>query len=54
VYREISLSSKLVLEDGSSEKLAPMPKVLQLFYNNLVKNDVEPEYSLSIIEKVGD
>ncbi|MDR1060889.1 MAG: flagellar biosynthesis protein FlhF [Clostridiales bacterium] len=54
VYQDVSLSSKLVLEDGSSERLQPLTKVLQLFYGNLVKNDVDPEYSMSIIEKVGD
>ncbi|MDR1440672.1 MAG: 50S ribosome-binding GTPase [Clostridiales bacterium] len=54
VYQEVSISSKLVQEDGASEQLKPLTKVLQLFYNNLVKNEVEPEYSMSIVEKVGD
>ena len=52
VYREVSLSSKMI--ETEDEKLAPLSKVLRLFYNNLVRNEVEPEFSMNIIEKVGD
>ena len=52
VYREVSLASKMT--ETSDERMAPMTKVLRLFYNNLVRNEVEPEFSMNIIEKVGD
>ncbi|MCL2058733.1 MAG: AAA family ATPase [Oscillospiraceae bacterium] len=52
VYREVSISTKMVEMDD--EKLAPLTKVLRLFYNNLVRNEVEPEFTMSIIEKVSD
>jgi len=52
VYREVAASSKMVEVDG--DKLAPLAKVLRLFYNNLVRNEVEPEFSMNIIEKVND
>jgi len=52
VYREVSVSSKLV--DVEDDKLAPLSKVLRLFYNNLVRNEVEPEFSMHIIERVND
>jgi flagellar biosynthesis protein FlhF len=54
VYQEVSSTSKLVAEDENAEKLAPLTKVLQLFYNNLIKNEVEPEFSMNIIERVSD
>ena len=52
VYREVSNSSKIV--DKSEGRLAPLTKVLQSFYENLVRNEVEPEFSMNIIEKVSD
>jgi len=52
VYREVSASSKMVEVDD--ERLAPLTKVLRLFYGNLVRNEVEPEFSLYIIERVND
>ena len=52
VYREVSVASKLVEIDN--EKLAPLSKVLRLFYGNLVRNEVAPEFSMDIIERVND
>ena len=54
MYNEVSSTSKMVAEHENSEKLVPLTKVLQLFYSNLIKNEVEPEYSWKIIEKVSD
>jgi CheY-like chemotaxis protein len=43
----------MVYESDNNETLVPLTKVLQLFYNNLIRNEVDPEYSKSIIEKMG-
>jgi flagellar biosynthesis protein FlhF len=42
----------MVYEDGAGETSVPLAKVLRLFYNNMIKNEVEPEYTKEIIEKV--
>jgi len=52
VYREVAISSKVA--GGGDERQAPLTNMLRLFYNNLVKNEVEPEFSLDIIERVND
>ena len=52
IYREVSSASKVV--DENAGRLMPLATVLQLFYNNLVRNEVEPEFSMNIIEKVSD
>ena len=52
VYREVSIASKIT--DGADEKPIPLTKMLSLLYNNLVRNEVEPEFSMNIVEKVGD
>jgi len=52
VYREVSVASKMV--ETGDEQLEPLTKVLRLFYNNLVRNDVDPEFSIKIVEKVGE
>ena len=46
--------SKMVYEDDAAENMVPLTKVLQLFYSNLVKNEVEPEISRNIVDKVGE
>lgn len=52
VYREVSIASKMIETDG--EKLAPLSKVLRYYYDNLIKNEVEPEFSMKLIEKVSE
>ena len=54
VYREVSITSKMVLEDENAEKLEPLSNVLKLFYGNMVKNEVEPEFAAAVIERVGE
>jgi flagellar biosynthesis protein FlhF len=50
----VSSTGKLVAEDANDEKLAPLSNVLRHFHNNLTRNEVEPEFSLKLIEKVND
>ena len=50
VYNEVSLASKVI--ETEDEKLTPLTKVLRAYYDNLIRNEVEPEFSLRIIENV--
>ena len=52
VYGVVSSSVQSVYENEAAETTVPLTKVLRLFYNNLIKNEVEPRFSKKIIEKV--
>ncbi|MCL2164296.1 MAG: hypothetical protein FWH55_07875 [Oscillospiraceae bacterium] len=52
VYGAVASSNRMVYESENVQEKEPLTKVLKLFYNNLVKNEVEPEYSMDIVEKV--